>query len=77
MRRWKCCRNFREASGPLAAHRVQHLQQQSPQQLLRRNRRTAHLGIHLGELWREFLQDLIYHRADRPQRMIFAYPLLR
>ena len=61
---------------PLAAHRIQHLQQLCAQQLLRRNRRATHFRVHLVELRRKLLQDFIHHRADRTQRMIFAHSLL-
>jgi hypothetical protein len=39
--------------------------------------RRTHFGIHLVEFRREFLEYFVYHHADRPQRMIMAYPLLR
>jgi hypothetical protein len=62
---------------PLAAHRVPHLPQRSAQQLLGWNRWTTQFGLHLVEPRREFLEYLVYHRADRPQRMISACPLFR
>src|ERR1700733_8638103 len=61
---------------PLAAHRIQHLQQLGAQQLLRWNRRATHFRVHLIELWRQLLQDFVHHRADRTQRMILAHSLL-
>jgi len=62
---------------PLAAHRVENLQQQHPQQALGRDRWPPHLGVEPRKLRRHLLQDLIDQLADRPQRMISRYPLLR
>jgi hypothetical protein len=39
---------------PFAAHRVQYLQQERPQQLLRRDRRSPGFGVQLVELWLQF-----------------------
>src|SRR5271163_3966204 len=38
---------------------------------------TPHVGVQLRELRRHLLQDLIHHLADRSQRMIRRYALLR
>jgi hypothetical protein len=62
---------------PLAAHRIQHLEQERPQQVLGRDRRPARLGIQLFELRRQPAQGLISHRPNRPQRMIGRHTLLR
>jgi hypothetical protein len=62
---------------PLAAHRVQHLQQLRPQQLLWRNRRTTHAGIHGVKGPRHLGQHLVHHDPDRPQRMILPHPCFR
>jgi hypothetical protein len=62
---------------PLAAHRIQHLQQLRAQQLLWRNRWATHFRVHLVELRRQLLQDFVHHRADRPQRMVAGHALLR
>ena len=39
-------------------------------------RRATHFRVHLVELWRQLLENLINHSADRSQRMIFAHSLL-
>ena len=62
---------------PLTAHRIQHLEQQGPQQMLGRNRRPACLGIQRVEPRRQPLQGLIRHRADGPQRVVRRNALLR
>jgi len=62
---------------PLAAHRIQHLQQQRAQQLLRRNRWASHFRVHLVEPRRKLLENLVDPGANRPQRMILAHSLLR
>ncbi len=49
--------------------RIQHLQQLCPQQLLRRNRRPANLGIHCVEPSRQTAQHLIHHLPDGAQRI--------
>jgi hypothetical protein len=61
----------------LAADRVQHLQQLRPQQLLRRNRRTAHASVHRIEVPRQLSKYFVHHRSDGAQRMILPHPLLR
>src|SRR5207245_11401728 len=50
---------------PLAAHAVEHLQEQGPQQVLGRDRRPPDLGIQLVELGRQFAQDRVAHGPDR------------
>ena len=62
---------------PLAAHRIQHLEQQRPQQMLGRDRRPAGLRIHRLEARRQPAQRLIGHRPNRPQRMVGRHALLR
>ena len=62
---------------PFAPDRVQHLQQQGPQQLLRRDRRTSRLGVQAGEPARHRLQRVIRQRADRAERMIGRHALFR
>jgi len=59
----------------LAANGVQHLEQQSPQQLFRGNGGTSHLGIHGLKLGPQVRQGLIHHRLDRPQRVIQRHSL--
>jgi hypothetical protein len=54
----------------LAAYAVEHLQQQRAQQVLRRDRGPANLGVELVELRRQLLQHTIDHRPQRPQRMV-------
>src|SRR5271170_7177165 len=61
---------------PLAAYRVQYLQQQRAQQLLRRNRRASALCIKRIEPPAQLPQRGIGHRAHRPQRVIFRHPAL-
>ena len=62
---------------PFAPDRVQHLQQQGPQQLLRRDRRTSRLGVQAGEPARHRLQRVIRQRADRAERMTGRHALFR
>jgi hypothetical protein len=62
---------------PLAAHRVQRLQQQGTHQLLRRDRRPPAPGIERVEVLRHPRQSLIHHPPDRPQRMVLRNPILR
>ena len=50
---------------PLAADRVQGLQQQGPQQLLRRNRRPAEVRVQRAEPRRDPLQGAVRDLADR------------
>src|SRR5262249_44649105 len=46
------------------------------QQLLRRNRRAADIGVHLGEARRQRGQHLVGHPANHTQRMVLADTLL-
>ena len=62
---------------PLAANRVQNLQQQCPQQLLRWDRRPPCPGLHLVEASRKPLQRLVGQPPDDPQGVVLAHPLLR
>jgi len=62
---------------PLAADRVEHLQQQRPQQLLLRDRRAPHAAVELVEQRRHLLQRRIRPHPDHPQGMILRDPLLR
>ena len=55
---------------PFRAHRVEGLQQQRPQQPLRRDRRPAVARVKLAELPRQIRQRRVDQVADRPQRMI-------
>jgi hypothetical protein len=50
---------------PLAAHRVENLKQERAKQLLRGNRRSARLGVELGEPSRELPQHLVGSRIGR------------
>lgn len=62
---------------PLASNRVQHLQQQRPQQLLRWDRRPPHPRIQAFEGCRKLHQRLIDHGPDGTKRMALGYPLLQ
>src|SRR5213594_4885896 len=55
---------------PLAAHAVEHLQEQGPQQVLGRDRRPPDLGIQLVELGRQFAQDRVAHGPQGAQGMV-------
>jgi hypothetical protein len=59
-----------------APDRVQHLQQQGPEQLLGRDRRTPGLRVQPRELGRELPERRVDHRADRPQGVVRRNPLL-
>ena len=72
-----CRRKGENPKEPLAPNRMERLQQQGAQQLLRRNRGPAHVRVHLREPRREPLQDVVGQLADRPQRMVWAHALLR
>src|SRR5580704_749228 len=61
----------------LAAYGIEDLQQQRPKQPLGRYRWPPHVGVQLRKLRRHFLQNLIYHLADRSQRMVRRDSLLR
>ena len=60
----------------LRAHRVERLQQQGPQQLLRRDRGPAVQRVELLELPVQRRQRGIRDRQDRPQRMARRHPAL-
>ena len=55
---------------PLTAHREEHLQQQGPQQFLRRDRGAANLRIEFGERGRQLMQHRVHHAPDHAQRMV-------
>ena len=61
---------------PFAADRVEHLQQQSPDQLLRRDRVAAAIGIDRVELGVHRCQRVVHQQPDRPQRMIRRYEVI-
>ena len=62
---------------PLAADRVERLQQQCSDELLRCDRRLAGLRVQLFELPIHLLQRLGHHRANRAKRMIRRHPRFR
>lgn len=62
---------------PLAANGIEHLQQRSAQQLLRRNRWTARVRVHLLEQGRQILQGTIDHNPNGTQRMVLGDPCFR
>lgn len=62
---------------PLAAHGVQHLQQQRAQQLFRRHRGTSDRRVERVELRRQLAERGVRHRANRAQRMVGGNPLFR
>ena len=49
---------------PLAPNRIEDLQQQGPQQTLRRDRRASHVGVQLSELRRHVLEHAVHQRSD-------------
>ena len=61
---------------PLAADRVEELEQQRTQQLLGRDGGPAGLGVQPGELRGQLAKGLVDHRADRPQGMVGRHALL-
>ena len=61
---------------PFRAHRVKRLQQQRPQQSLRRDRWPTVARVQLVEVPRQSGQRRVGQRADRSQRMIRRYPPL-
>src|SRR5438270_2339277 len=61
----------------LTADRVEYLQQERPQQLLRRDRRTTDSRIQAFKGWRQLNQRLVNHRSQRLQRVAFRNPLLQ
>src|SRR5512133_1752423 len=62
---------------PLRADGVKRLQQQRPQQLLRRDRRPADRRINRLEIAVQPGERCINHRPDRPQRMGAPHPRLQ
>ena len=58
---------------PLTSHRIQHLQQQRPQQLLGCDRRPSRSRIEPIELRRELFQHSVYQASNHPQRMVLRY----
>src|SRR5579862_7309338 len=62
---------------PLAANRVERLEQERTQQVLRWNRRAAHVRIHPAERRRQRRQGGIRQPADGSKRMVSGNPLLR
>src|SRR5215469_8434664 len=61
---------------PLAADRIEHLQQECRQQLLWRDRWTPVFRVHPRKPRRQPLQRLVHHPPHRAQRMIRCDPLL-
>jgi hypothetical protein len=61
----------------LAPDTVERLQEQRPEQLLRRDRGAAGVGIQQGEAGRQILQGLIHHRPDPAEGMVLRDPLFR
>ena len=62
---------------PLAPHRVEHLQQQSAQQLLRWDRRTPCRGVQARESARHCLQGFVRQRPNGAERMVGRHALFR
>src|SRR5450631_494176 len=61
---------------PLAANRIEYLQQQRSQETLRRNRWPASKRVDFSELARDLAEHDVYHLADRPQRVVRRHALL-
>jgi hypothetical protein len=61
----------------LRADRVQRLQQERPQQLFGRDRRSAHAGIEVMEARGERRQRVVDDHPDGPQRMCSRHPGLQ
>ncbi len=61
----------------LAADGVEHLEEQSPQQLLRRDRGAPLPGIHGLKVPGELPQGPVHHLPQRSQGMVFGYPGFR
>ena len=61
---------------PLAANRIEDLEQLGAQQALGWDRRPTHRGIQAIELARHVAQDLVDQRANRAERMIRRHALL-
>jgi hypothetical protein len=58
----------------LARGGVQHLQKQSMQRLLQRDKGAFLRGVHGLKVPRELPQGSVHHLPDRSQRMVFSYP---
>ncbi len=58
---------------PLAANRIEHLQQQRPEQPLRSDRRPALGRIQAVEFCRHLRQHQVHQLTDRTQRMIYGH----
>jgi len=56
---------------------IEHLQQQSAQQLLRRDRGTSFAGVKLPEATVQLTQNVSDEITDLPQRMVRRHPCLR
>src|SRR5512132_188437 len=61
----------------LRAHGIERLQQQPPQQLLRRDRRPADRRIDRLEIFVQPRQRRVHDRSDRPQRMAARHTCLQ
>jgi hypothetical protein len=61
----------------LAADAVEYLQQQRAQQVLRRDRGPADLGVELVELRRQFPEHDVHHRPQGAQGMVGRNALLQ
>ena len=62
---------------PLRANGIKYLQQQGPQNVLRRNRRPARVRIQHIELRAQRTQHRVRKLANRTQRMVHRNPLLQ
>jgi hypothetical protein len=65
------------AQHALTAHRIEDLDQERPQQLLRWNRWAARPGVHGVEERRGLIQDRIDEATNRPQRMVRRHSILQ
>jgi hypothetical protein len=63
--------------GSLTPHRIKRDQERRLEQPLRRDRRSAVLGVHRVEGIRQCGQCLLGERLNRAQRMVLRYPLLQ
>ena len=61
----------------LAADRIQRLQQQRPQQSLRRDRRSSSARVQRLKMTPHLLQPAIHHRPNPPERVIAGNPLFQ
>jgi hypothetical protein len=61
----------------LRADRIKRLEQQRPEQLLRRNGRAARPRIHNLEIRRQRPRNIVHDAADNPKRMALRNPLLQ